>query len=283
MSDRKVCYSDTINGMSVDVEDYFQVSNFERQFPRERWAECQLRVEQNTLRVLDLFDRHQVKATFFVLGWVAERLPDIVREISRRGHEVASHGYYHQLVYNLTPESFADDITRTKDLLESLSGQTVIGYRAPSYTITKKNFWALSVLRNCGYRYDSSIFPIHHHRYGIPDFARFPLDVQLDDGGSIREFPISTVRMFGKNVPVGGGAYIRLFPLRLMMAGLRRINKVENQPFIFYFHPWEIDPGQPKVACSRLTRIRHYGNLHKMERKLDTILENFQFKPIKDL
>ncbi|MDX9701527.1 MAG: DUF3473 domain-containing protein [Candidatus Auribacterota bacterium] len=284
MENAKIHAKDNIiNGMSVDVEDYFQVSNFEDKIDRSKWSSCELRVEQNTLRVLDLFDRHNVKATFFILGWVAQKAPDLVREIARRGHEVASHGYHHQLVYNMTDNEFAGDITRTKEILESLAGKEVIGYRAPSYSITAKNFSALKILYRCGYRYDSSIFPIHHHRYGIPDFSRFAVDIPVDGGESIREYPISTVRLFGKNLPVGGGAYARLFPLALITRGLAGINRKEGRPFIFYFHPWEIDPHQPKIACSRLTRIRHYGNLRAMERKLETILQKFNFQPIKDI
>ncbi len=275
--------ANTINGMSVDVEDYFQVSNFEQKIDRADWKSCELRVEHNTLRILDLFDKYKVKSTFFILGWIAEQVPDVVREIARRGHEVASHGYHHQLVYNLTEQEFADDITRTKKLLEKLAGTEVIGYRAPSYSITKQNFWAIKVLHQCGYRYDSSIFPIHHHRYGIPDFSRFPTTIPVGDKDAMREYPISTVRMFGKNIPVGGGAYARLFPLCLIMHGLKRINRKEGQPFIFYFHPWEIDPKQPRIDCSRLTRVRHYGNLHAMERKLERIMQQFAFQPIKDI
>ena len=272
-----------INGMSVDVEDYFQVSNFEKLAPLAEWDKWELRVENNTKRILDIFAQFNIKATFFILGWVAEKVPSIVKTIASQGHEIASHGYHHQLVYNLTVDDFTADIRKTKEILEQLSGQEVIGYRAPSYSITRKNFWALSALYESGYRYDSSIFPIHHHRYGIPEFCRFPTTIKLSKDKILREFPISTIKLFNKNFPVGGGAYARLFPLQFTLHSLNYINKHENQPFIFYFHPWEIDPGQPKMNCGLFTRLRHYGNLSRMENKLRKICNKFKFSPLKEL
>ena len=272
-----------INGMSVDVEDYFQVSNFETLAPLNEWDKWELRVENNTNRILDIFAKFNIKATFFILGWVAEKVPSIVKTIASQGHEIASHGYHHQLVYNLSDEKFIDDITKTKKILEQISGQEVTGYRAPSYSITRQSFWALSALYDAGYRYDSSIFPIHHHRYGIPEFCRFPTTINLGNDKIIKEFPISTIKLFNKNFPVGGGAYARLFPLYFTLKALNSINKKENQPFIFYFHPWEIDPNQPKMECGLFTRLRHYGNLSKMENKLKKICEKFNFSPLKEL
>lgn len=275
--------NEIINGISVDVEEYFQVSNFENTIPFKLWRHCESRVEKSTLRILDLFDERSIHATFFILGWIAERVPDLVREIARRGHEVASHGYRHQLVYTLSEDEFRSDLKKAKDILEKITSTEVIGYRAPSYSITRKNFNALSLLHECGFQYDSSIFPIYHHRYGIPDFSRFPVTIELDNERVIREFPIATVRLFSKNIPVGGGAYARLLPLGVLKAGLSRINTKERQPFIFYFHPWEIDPDQPRIPCNILTRIRHYGNLSGMESKLRKLLSIFKFAPLKEL
>ncbi|MCD6459380.1 DUF3473 domain-containing protein, partial [bacterium] len=229
------------------------------------------------------FSSLNIKATFFVLGWIAEKVPSVVKEIASKGHEIASHGYHHQLVYNLTDNEFINDIKKTKKLLEQISGQEVIGYRAPSYSITKKSFWALSALYENGYCYDSSIFPIHHHRYGIPEFCRFPTTINLGNGKIIKEYPISTVRFLNKNFPVGGGAYARLFPLQFTLRALNYINTREHQPFVFYFHPWEIDPDQPKMKCGLFTRLRHYGNIGRMENKLKKICGKFKFSPLKEL
>lgn len=281
MTDNKIKKS--INGLSVDVEDYFHVSNFEHMVSFDQWEEFELRVEKNTLRVLELFAKHKATATFFILGWVAERLPDLVKEISKQGHEVASHGYRHRLVYNLTPDEFKSDLLKTNDILSGLTGKKVLGFRAPSYSITDKNLWALDVLKECGFLYDSSIFPIHHHRYGIPEFPRYKTEVALKDGSSITEFPISTLRLGSKNFPIGGGAYARLLPWWFLKFGYNRINKVEQKPFVFYFHPWEIDANQPRMECSAFTRLRHYGGLSRFASKLDKMLSAFQFTSIKNL
>jgi len=275
--------NDIINGLSIDVEDYFQVSNFEEKISFEQWDNFESRVENNTLRILDILDVHNIKATFFVLGWTASKVTGLISEIAVRGHEVASHGFRHQLVYNLSAGEFYQDIKKTKDILEKLAGQEVIGYRAPSYSITKSSFWAMDILADCGYKYDSSIFPIHHHRYGIPDFKRFRTVISLSSGKKICELPVSTVKILGKNFPVGGGAYFRLLPYFVSEWGLKKINVSENRPFVFYFHPWEIDPAQPRVACSKITRLRHYGNLSSMESKLKKLFSVFRFAPLKEL
>jgi len=272
-----------INGLSIDVEDYFQVSNFEKKIPFEKWNELELRVQPNTMQILDLLDKYNINATFFILGWIAMKKPELITEIAKRGHEIASHGFRHQLVYNLTPDEFRNDIRKTKDILEQLSGKKVVGYRAPSYSITKSSFWAMDILFECGYKYDSSIFPIRHHRYGIIDFPRFKKTVCLNNGNTICELPVSTAKILGKNFPVGGGAYFRLFPYVLSKWGLRKINETENQPFVFYFHPWEIDYGQPRFECSMFTKLRHYGNLDVMEHKLNKLFSSFKFGPLKDL
>ena len=272
-----------INGLSVDVEDYFHVSNFAGQISYDEWDSFELRVEQNTQRLLDLFGRYSVRATFFILGWVAKRCPNLVRRIAQCGHEIACHSDKHRLVYDLTDDEFRNDLLESKQVLEKLSGQKIVGFRAPSYSITRKNIHALDILHECGFTYDSSIFPIHHHRYGIPDFNRFPTGIKLQNGNVINEYPISTIRMGAKNFPIGGGAYARILPAWLLIKWLRKINRQERKPFVFYLHPWEIDPAQPRLPCSRFTRFRHYVNLDKMEKKLEKILKRFSFAPLKEI
>jgi len=270
------------NAMTVDVEDYFQVTALAGAIPRSRWDSIPLRVKDNTLRILDLFDRHDVKATFFILGWVAERCPEIVQEIARRGHETACHGYGHQLIYEIGPERFREDIRRAKALIEDITGRPALGYRAPSYSITRKSLWALDILVEEGFVFDSSVFPTRHDTYGIPDAPFRPHAMRLE-AGELLEFPPSTtpVRLFGRDarLPVGGGGYLRLFPLRLTKAGLRRIHD-DGTPAAVYVHPWEVDPGQPRVACGLKSRFRHYVNLDKTERRLGRLLETFRFMPM---
>ncbi len=271
------------NGLSIDVEDYFQVSNFASFVKTQDWDSFPSRVEKNTYELLELFAEYNVKGTFFTLGWVAERYPNIVKEIHKQGHEVASHGYWHQLVYDQTPEEFREDIHRSKVLLEDLSGDKVLGYRAPSYSITNRSLWALDVLISEGFTYDSSIFPIHHDRYGIPDAPRYPYLIQRDQG-SIMEFPMATVTLGKKkNVPMAGGGYFRLFPYAITRWGLKKIN-AQQQGFAFYLHPWEIDPKQPRFnEASALSRFRHYINLHSTKGKLRRLIQDFTFVPIKDV
>ena len=264
------------NALTVDVEDYFQVSAFAKSIKHDEWDSHSLRVEKNTQRLLDLFDEAQVKATFFVLGWVADRVPQLVKEIADRGHEVASHGYSHQLIYNQTPEVFREETIRSKKLLEDLSQQPVHGYRAASYSITRKSLWALDILAEAGFVYDSSIFPIRHDRYGIPDAEDAPHILTTPGGHSLIEFPLSTAKIFNHKFPVAGGGYFRLYPYALTKAGLRQINR-RNQPFIFYLHPWEIDPDQPKVEAGWFSRFRHYNNLEKCESRLQQLMKDFQF------
>jgi polysaccharide deacetylase family protein (PEP-CTERM system associated) len=268
-----------VNAMSVDVEDYFHVSAFDRVVPKDEWTQLESRVERNTERLLETFDRARVKATFFVLGCVAERFPALVRRIADLGHEVASHGFHHQLIYSLTPRQFRDDVRSAKELLEELSGQRVRGYRAPSYSITKLSLWALDVLIDEGYEYDTSIFPIHHDRYGIPNAPRHVHVVERPKG-RIVEVPPSTVRVAGLNVPIGGGAYFRLFPFEWTRWGIERLNAVEQRPATFYLHPWEVDPGQPRFQVSATTRIRHYTGLKTTLPRFARLLEQFQFEPV---
>lgn len=264
------------NALTVDVEDYFHVSAFAKSIHQQDWHKYPLRVENNTQRLLDLFDEYEVKATFFVLGWVAEHTPDLVKAIADRGHEVACHGFSHQLVYNQSPEVFREETLRAKQLLEDLSQTPVRGYRAASYSITNRSLWALDILTEAGFEYDSSIFPVRHDRYGIPYSPEFPYRLETPNGHSLVEFPLSTAKLLKCRLPVGGGGYFRLYPYPLTRAGLSQINR-RQQPFIFYLHPWEIDPGQPKISASWFSRFRHYNNLDKCESRLHNLLSDFKF------
>ncbi len=264
------------NALTVDVEDYFHVAAFANTIKRSDWDTCQLRVDKNTQRLLDLFEGNRVKATFFVLGWVAERLPDLVRDISARGHEVACHGYSHQIVYNQDPRVFREETFRSKALLEDIIQAPVYGYRAASYSITKRSLWALDILVEAGFVYDSSIFPIHHDRYGMPGTPEFPYYLKTPAGDSLIEFPLSTAKLPGFRLPVAGGGYFRLYPYALTKLGLSQINR-KGKPFIFYLHPWEIDPDQPRVSAGWVSRFRHYNNLEKCESRLQRLINDFQF------
>jgi len=259
--------------MSVDVEEYFQVAAFERQIGRGDWARYPSRVVQNTSRVLDVFAERGIRATFFVLGWVAERHPELIRRIVHDGHELASHGYDHTRATQLDREQFREDVTRTKRILEEIGRVEVRGYRAPSYSIGAGNLWALDVLHEAGYVYSSSIYPIRHDLYGMPEAPRFAFRPRA---GAILELPVTTVEFAGQKLPAGGGGYFRLLPYGLYRRALRRVNARDRQPGIFYFHPWEVDPGQPRVAGAPLrSRLRHYTNLHSMEARLKRLLGDF--------
>jgi polysaccharide deacetylase family protein (PEP-CTERM system associated) len=268
--------------MSVDVEDYFHASALAPAAPRESWDALPRRVELNTDRLLSFFDDHRTKATFFVLGWVAERHPALVRRIVAAGHELASHGHEHRLVYDQTPDEFRADVRRARDLLEDLGGVRVRGYRAPSYSITRRSLWALDVLLEEGFEYDASVFPIHHDRYGVPDAPR-EIHGLRRDGGTIVEVPPSTVRVLGTNLPVAGGGYFRLLPYAWTRWGVGRINRTENRPVIFYLHPWEVDPQQPRLPASPLSRFRHYRNLHKTEARLSALCRQFPFGTVAEV
>ena len=265
-----------VNAMSVDVEDYFQVQALESAFDRRNWDDYPSRVERNTNEILDLFGAANVKATFFTLGWVAERWPGLVRRMVEEGHEVASHGYAHFRADSQTPAEFAADVRKTKDILEQTSGQRVIGYRAASFSIGLSNLWAFSVLAEAGYLYSSSVNPIVHDNYGIPDAPRFPF---FPEGGlQLEEYPVSTLDLLGHHLPCGGGGYFRLFPYIYSHYAVRRINEQEARPSIFYFHPWEIDPDQPVVHDVPLkSRLRHYTNLSRMAPKLARLLDAFEW------
>lgn len=266
------------NAMSCDVEEYFQVAAFERQIRPEDWSRYPSRVAHNTGRVLDLFATKGVRATFFVLGWIAERHPALVRRIVSEGHELASHGYDHTRVINMDPARFREDVTRTKRILEDVGGVEIRGYRAPSYSIGADNLWALDVLQETGHRYSSSIYPIRHDLYGMPEAPRFAFRTRPH---AILEFPVTTVECAGHKLPAGGGGYFRLLPYGVYRWGLRRVNTRDRQPGIFYFHPWEVDAEQPRVADAPLkSRFRHYVNLGTMEARLARLLDDFRWDRI---
>jgi polysaccharide deacetylase family protein (PEP-CTERM system associated) len=271
-----------INAMTVDVEDYFHVSVFERTVARDRWPSLESRVRANTERLLDLFDEYSVKSTFFVLGWVAERHPSLVRTIVQRGHELASHGYGHRLVYEQSPEDFRADVRRAKGLLEDAGGVAVRGYRAPSFSVITRSLWALDVLLEEQYGYDASIFPIRHDRYGIPDAPRWPHAITRDRG-QIFEVPGTTVRLAGSNLPVAGGGYFRILPYAWTRWGMARVNTHDKQPAVFYLHPWEVDPHQPRLPATSLGQFRHYRNLNKTEARMRRLLSDFRFGPLRSV
>ena len=268
-----------VNMMTIDVEDHFHASVFDEAVPRHRWDHLESRVCANADRLLSILDRANVRATFFVLGWVAKRFPALVRRIASCGHEIASHGYSHKLIYEDTPDAFRADLRRAKHVIEAAAGTRVVGYRAPSYSVTARSLWALDILIEEGYEYDASIFPIHHDRYGIASSPRHVYRVWRRQG-SLWEIPGSTVRLAGLNLPVAGGGYFRLLPYAWTKWGIDRVNRREGQPVVFYLHPWEIDPQQPRIPLSRLRRLRHYSNLNRTEARLERLLADFRFDSI---
>ncbi len=270
-----------LNAFTVDVEDYYQVSAFESCVNRQQWDIYPSRVAENTNRLLGLLDTLGVRATFFVLGWVARKCPDLAPRIVRAGHEIGSHGYWHRLVYHLTPEEFRADVVASRDVLQDQTGLPVVAYRAPSFSITRRSWWALEVLVEEGFRYDSSIYPIFHHRYGVPDAPRDIHEIQTRSG-PICEFPPAVYRLGKLNVPVSGGGYFRLYPYRFTAGLLDRTNR--RRPFVFYVHPWEVDPSQPRLrAGSHHGRFRHYVNLGRTHAKLERLLTQFRFGALSDV
>ncbi len=268
--------SEITNVMSVDVEDYFQVGAFEHTIARADWELWPCRVEANIERILALFERHDIKATFFTLGWIAERYPQMVRGIVGAGHELASHGYGHQRATALTTAEFRADVTHAKSLLEDVGGVVIHGYRAPSFSIGGGNLWALDVLAETGHRYSSSIYPIAHDHYGMPDAPRFPY--RPEQCPSLLEMPPTTVDWHGRNLPAAGGGYFRLLPYAASNWLINRVNCVDQRPVMFYFHPWEVDPDQPRIPGAPLkSRFRHYVNLSRMEKKLDRLCRDFNW------
>ncbi len=263
------------NAFSIDVEDYFQVSALASHFPRHIWESQPCRIERNVDRMLAILDDNQVYATFFTLGWIAERYPQLVSRIVSGGHELASHGYGHQRASDLSRDEFFSDITHAKKLLEDLSSQPVLGYRAPSFSIGENNLWALDTLAEAGYEYSSSIYPIRHDHYGMPNAPRFACRLS---NKSLLELPATTVRLFNRNLPAAGGGYFRFLPYQISRWSINRVNEADRQPCIFYCHPWEIDPEQPRPSGMKLkTRFRHYVNLARMETRLRSLLKDFRW------
>ncbi len=268
------------HALTVDLEDYYQVSALAGSIRRSDWVRYPSRIEANTHRLLDLFDRRHTRATFFVLGYEAERRPALIRTISERGHELACHGYDHRLLTDMDPEMFRGDLRHARSSIEDAAGAGVSGYRAPSYSITRKTLWALDILASEGFAYDSSIFPVHHDRYGISDHPRHLHRLRLSSGRSLIEFPPTTLRSCGVNLPAAGGGYLRQLPWRIFHFALERSASRHGMPGLLYLHPWEIDPDQPRVSANRLTKIRHYRGLAGMERKVDKLLTRLEFAPM---
>jgi polysaccharide deacetylase family protein (PEP-CTERM system associated) len=272
-----------INALTVDVEEYFHPSEVQQHINQTDWATLPSRIEHQIDRILDLFDRRDVTATFFILGWVAERHPALVRKISKRGHDIACHSYAHQLVYGMTPAQFREDTRRAVRVIEDACGVQPLAYRAPSYSITTRCLWALEILVENGFAYDSSIYPIKHDRYGIPGFNRHATVIETPSG-PIQEIPIGTVKLGGDTAaPIGGGGYLRMLPYRYTAAGIRRVNTEERMPVCVYFHPWEIDPSQPSLASGVVSWLRTYTGIRGMYSKIDRLLCEFSFGPVSDV
>lgn len=277
--------SQLINAMTVDVEDYFHVAAFERNIVPSNWSNLELRVEKNTYRLLELFEQYNVKSTFFTLGWVAERCPNLIKAIVEQGHELASHSFAHQRAFIQTPQEFREDLIKSKLALEDASGKAIIGYRAPSFSINDTNTWVYDILIELGFEYSSSTYPIEHDLYGVPHWPRFKYERDESfDGRKIIEIPVPTVRKNDKNTGIGGGGFFRLYPYWLSKQRIDNYLKTENQPYSFYFHPWEIDPHQPKVEGASLkSKLRHYLNLSKMEGKVERLLKDYQWDTMKSV
>jgi polysaccharide deacetylase family protein (PEP-CTERM system associated) len=270
------------NAFTIDVEDYFHANALSRLAPPDSWPSFEQRAETNSHRMLDLLAEHGVKATCFVLGWVAERYPALVRRIAAGGHELASHGYWHRLIFTQEPAAFREDVRRSKALLEDLGGVPVRGYRAPSFSVVERTLWALDVLAEEGFTFDASIFPIRHDTYGIPSAPRHPHRIERN-GHGVFEIPSSTTRMGGTNVPVAGGGYFRLLPYAWTRWGIGRVNRAEGKPVVFYIHPWDMDPGQPRLTPSALSRLRHYTNLDRCKARLRRLLRDFRWGRVCDV
>jgi polysaccharide deacetylase family protein (PEP-CTERM system associated) len=269
--------------MSVDVEDYFMVEAFAGTIPRTTWESWPSRVVTNTRRVLDLFNEFGIRGTFFFVGWVAKRYPELVREVQECGHELACHSFWHRPVYSLTPDEFREDTRAAVSAIEDAAGKKVCGYRAPSWSITKECLWALEILSEEGFTYDSSIYPIYHDLYGIPGAQRFPYRHRLKDDRSLLEFPPTTARLWGQNLPGAGGGYLRILPLAYTRWIFRQLDEECGERVVVYFHPWELDPEQPRVQGKWKSRVRHYTNLHKMNGRLESLLESYSFQPFSKL
>jgi polysaccharide deacetylase family protein (PEP-CTERM system associated) len=269
--------------LTVDVEDYFQVEAFADKVKRDDWDRYPSRVDANTRRLLDLFDEHSARGTFFFVGWVADRFPELVREVHARGHELACHSYWHRTIYSLSPEDFREDTRRAKQAIESAAGVAVTGYRAPSWSITKDCMWALEILAEEGFTYDSSIYPIHHDLYGVPGAQRFPYTFSWANGVKLREYPPATLRFMRTNLPVAGGGYLRIFPAAYNEMAFRIFEKDYSQRVVVYLHPWEIDPDQPRIPGKLKSRFRHYTHLKNMSGKVRRLLQRHKFERFCDV
>ncbi len=274
-------WSEIRNALTFDVEEYFQVSNFDRAVKRQDWDSFESRLSIGLGRILDTLNSNSVKATFFVLGWVAQRHPDLIRRVSTDGHEIATHGYEHKLIYSQSREEFEEDLIRSVGIIEAVTNSKVSGFRAPSFSITRDSLWALEILARNGIKYDASIFPILHHRYGIEDSQRFPYRIN-NNGYSIIEYPCSTIRIAGRNIPFSGGGYLRILPYGIIRRWIKAINQ-QGKPVIVYIHPWELDPQQPRIKTNLFNRFRHYYNLESTEVKLRRLLEDFAFTSVREV
>ncbi len=270
------------NALTIDLEDYYQVTAFARENAPEEWDSNASRVERNTERILALLANANCRATFFCLGWVAEKYPALIRRVAAQGHEIACHSHLHRLVYSMTPAEFKEDTRRAKELLENIGGHQVCGYRAPSFSITHASAWAFKILGELGFSYDSSIFPVQHPSYGMPDAPRFPFIVDTP-AGPLVEFPMPTLSLAGKRAPFGGGAYLRLLPEWYARWAIQFVNWREKQPVCVYLHPWELDTKQPRMRGSPSARLRHYFGLGSVERKLNHLVRDFEFEPLGEL
>ena len=273
----------TVNALTFDIEEYFHAEAFARVLRPEDWPDLTSRVVDTTERLLDILDYADARATFFVLGWVAERYPALVQDIAARGHEIACHGYGHQMIQRQTRLEFAKDVQRAKTAIEDAAGAAVVGFRAPTFSVMRETLWSLEVLWEAGFLYDSSIFPIVHDRYGIPDAPRFPYRVPVMNGHGIAEFPLSTISILGRRLPIAGGGYFRLLPYAVTRRAIDHLNQREHQPAIVYLHPWELDVYQPKVRVGWITRFRHSVNIGSTEGKLLRLLKDFRFAPVRDI
>lgn len=267
------------NVLSIDVEEWFQPEALRSRLPVDRWTSQPTHVVRQVETLLQLLDEHDTRATFFILGWVARREPDLVRRIAEAGHEIASHGDGHEMITDLTPRAFREDLVSAKKLLEDASGQEVLGYRAPTFSVIDRTLWALDVIKETGHSYDASVYPIHHDRYGIPDAPRFP----YRHTNGLAELPGSTIKLGKANFPVGGGGYLRLLPLRFNLTALSYVNGVEHKPFVVYLHPWETDPDQPRISLPFPRIYRHYGNIESMMERLRSLLGRFEFTTAKSV
>lgn len=268
------------NILTFDIEEYFQVGNFAKSIHRDSWEKMESRLSLGLDIILSILDEYATKATFFVLGWVAERNRGAIKKIHEKGHEIASHGYAHQLIYTQKPKEFRLDLKKSKGILEEIIKEPVLGYRAPTYSVTKKSIWALDILAEEGFVYDSSLFPIHHDKGGLPEAQQYPYRI-VKKQGYLWEFPISTIDILGQNVPFSGGGYFRFMPYSFIKWSIKKINS-DGNPAVTYFHPWEFDPWQPRIESSCMNRFRHYFNIAKNETKLRTLLNDFRFQPIRD-